>query len=127
MSLGTHHIDISLDTIASKLEAVRQKRQVEKGAGNGINGGDTPKINWVELADYIRSSASSEDEEAFLAKVEAQELITKQDVQSISSNKTIINGVISQMTKSIVYLYRGTSSIIDDYLDAEEDSYIDYG
>jgi hypothetical protein len=127
MSLGTHHIDISVETIASNLEAVRQKRQVEKGAGNGINGGDTPKINWVELADYIRSSASSEEEEAFLAKVEAQELITKQDVQSISSNRTIINGVLSHMTKSIVYLYRGTSSVIDDYLDADEDSYIDYG
>ena len=71
MSLGIHHIDISLENIPGKLDDVKTKRLVEHSAGNGINGGHTPKINWEELATFIRAAASTDDEEAFLAKIES--------------------------------------------------------
>ena len=127
MSLGVHHIDISLENIPGKLDDIKTKRLVEHSAGNGINGGHTPKINWAELATFIRAAASTDDEEAFLANIESFVLPTKADVLSVSSNSTFVEGIIKNVNKQIVYLYKGTRGDIDTYLASDDDNYIDYG
>ena len=45
----------------------------------------------------------------------------------MSSNSTFVEGIIKNVNKQIVYLYKGTSGDIDTYLASDDDNYIDYG
>ena len=126
MSTGReHHIDISVDTISTNIEKVREKRRIQSLVG-GANI-DGPKINFDEMIVELQIEKPTPEEDVFVSKMIDKLPPTRKDLESVKDNPIFVESIIKHMTKTSVFLYRGLDSKLDEYINSDEDNFVDLG
>lgn len=117
MSLAREH------HISTDIKEIKEKRAIkDQNGGNSENG---QKINFKLIVAELGPLTSTKQEEDFVAVLLDKDVPSRKHVTNISENSKFVTAVIQHMTKQIVYLYKGINSTIDDYLESDEDKYID--